>query len=609
MAGAGASPINSDPFQADANRNYPHAFFAISDKYIPTTMKEMFRWAQYIFTIHPMFSQIIRKMSGYVVTDMLYTCKSSESEKLWRELLDRTLNYKRMETVLLLDLFTYGNSFCRFIYPKQRVLECERCKNKHLIQNMDYTFEGYRFHGKCTRCGYRGPMNAYDRPIKNRAQVKLVRIDPRYIQPIYEPITDSTEYLYSVPKALASRIREGAKRQKKIRVILENVPLEVIEAVEKGHLIKFPADSIYHLKYDSISRDDNSFGEIPFMPVFKVIWLYHTLWRAQEAISLEHVLPWMLLSPSTTAGGTDPVYNVNLSKWKGFMQESVLRWRRDPNYVALSPFAVQPVNLRGDAKALDNWEGLQHLRSLITAGMGVPESFLFGGSTYSGASVELRVLENDFRGIVLQLNNMLQEFTIPKLVRYFGLPKEDIRHKDFKMADDVQQRQMLISMKQMGDVSQKTLLTEMGFDPEKEKLRLQDELEDRARQQREIQLKDAEVQAETMKIQAQAQYEAQQIAQTGRAPDDKPETDDAGFGNQNRTFTTNPEVIQMQAKNFLATRTPQQREYELGLLRQTNPEYARAIQMHIQEATSRVQGIKSLPEQRPPRRGPDKAAV
>lgn len=610
MAGTGSSPLQRDPFLADAQRNYPHAFFSISDKYIPSTMKEMFRWAQYVFTINPIFSQIIRKISGYVTTDLVYNCRNSESEKLWRTMLDRTLKYKRVEMTLLLDLFTYGNAFTRFIYPKQRILECEKCKNKHMIQDVDYTFEGYRFSGKCKKCGTKGQMNAFDRPLRNRTMIKMVRIDPRYIQPVYEPITGSVEYLYSVPKALASRIREGSKRKKKIRVILENVPLEVIKAVEKGHLIKFPQDAIYHLKFDSISRDDNSFGELPFLPAFKMIWLYHTLWRAQEAVSLEHVLPWTILSPTTTAGGNDPVYNVNLSKWKSFMNEAITRWRRDPNFVALSPFAVQPVNLRGDAKALDNWQGLDHLKTVVAAAMGVPESFLFGGMTYSGGSVELRVLENDFRNIILQLDTMMREFTIPKIARYFNFPKDDIHHEDFKMADDVQQRQMLISMHQMGSVSQKTVLDEFGYDPEKEQRRMEQELEERARLQREIQLKDAETQAETYKIQAKAEYEAQQIMQTGQDPDEVGEQQEtAPIGNQGLRFMSNPDVLKMQAKNFMATRTPRMQQYELDQIRATNPEFARAIENEIKSAKGLVDKIKPLPDQKPPRRGPGKAAI
>jgi hypothetical protein len=341
-----------------------------------------------------------------------------------------------------------------------------------------------------------------------------------------------------------------------------------------------------------------------------MIWLYHTLWRAQEAVSLEHVLPWMLLSPTTTAGGQDPVYNINLSKWKSFMNEAILRWRRDPNFVALSPFAVQPVNLRGDAKALDNWEGLDHLKTVISAAMGVPESFLYGGATYSGGSVELRVLENDFRNIILQLDNMLREFTIPKIARYFNFPKDDIHHKDFKMADDVAQRQMLISMHQMGVVSQKSVLDEFGFDPELEQRRMEKELEERSRLQREIQLKDAETQAEMLKIQAKAQYEANQITQTGKDPnEDASKEEKQPFGNQGKTFTTNPDVIRMQARNFMATRTPQQRGYELNMLRRTNPEYASAIENEMKQAQGSLDKLKPLPEQRPPRRGAEKAVI
>lgn len=596
-----------DPQLLDQSRAYPHQFFSISDKYIPNTMKELFRWAMYIYSTNGSVNQTIRKMAGYVTTDLVYNSEDEKSVDNWKSVL-RTIEYQRFEKLMLLDYFTYGNAFARFMYPKQRMLACPKCKHADPIDNHDYKFASFRFQSVCNKCGYSGPMDAYDRPTRNKAKLKLIRIDPRYIQPIHEPVSGSTEYLYSIPRALANRIREGSKNRASLRVILDNVPLEIITAVEKGHLIKFPKDTIYHFKWDSVSRDDNSLGEIPFLAIFKTVWLYNTLWRAQEAVSLEHVLPWLMVSPASTGGGVDPISNFNMESWTSFMKEAIPRWRRDPNFVGIAPFPVNAVQLRGDAKGLDNWQGLEHLRASIAGGMGIPESFLYGGSQYSAASVELRVLENEFRNIVTQLDTFLEDFTIPKLIRYFRFKRIDIHHQQFKMADDVQQRSMMLQLHQSGVASEQRVATEFGLNYAQERKLITMELEERAKLQRRVQLADAEVQAEIQVIMAKAQARAQQIMQTGGTDESDHEPEVKPFGNQGQTFTTNPEALRMQAQMFLKTRTPMMQERELQQISQTNPAYAKAIQAEVERLKAKPSAAP-LPAQLPSRAGPAKAQL
>lgn len=594
--------LGADPNQAFVTRNYPHSFFDISSKYIPTTAKEMYRWAQYVFTINPTFAQVIRKMASYVTTDLVYQCKDQAVRATWKDMLDGTLKYRRHVKRLLLDYFTYGNAFTRFIYPKMRMLECPKCSSTQQLAAMDYTFEGFRFHAKCPKCGYRGAFEVFDEPTRNRSQIKLIRIDPRFIQPIYEPVTESIEFLYAVPRQLQNRLMEGSRRKSKIQSILENVPLEVIAAVEKNQLIRFPAGSIYHFKWDSISRDDNSLGDIPFMPVFKTVWLYHTLWRAQEAVSLEHILPWTMMSPATTGGGMDPIANIRLDKWAGFMREAINRWRRDPNFIAITPFPVTAVQVRGDAKGLDNWQGLEHLSESISGGMGVPLSFMKGGSTYSGGSVELRVLENEFIGIVSQLNEFITEFVKPKLMHFYQFSAADIHHEDFKMADDIQRRQLLLALRQSGNVSERTVAAELGFDYDLEQQRIEDEMIKKARIQRTIELQNADTQAQVMLIQARAQAAAQQIMKQP-APID-PQTDDAAnnaaksepvpFGNQGTTFTTDPAVLNLQVDNMLKTLSGDQIDQKLQAVEQSNPAYARRLRTLVERAVRTIQPAAPL---------------
>jgi len=650
MAGQGGL-LTDKTTLTEPGKQYPHSFFGISDKFIPTTAKEMYRWAQYIFMINPIFAQIINKLSGYVTTDLVYDTDSGKATEKWKNMLDQQLHYKRFEKRMLLDLFTYGNAFARFIWPHEKYLTCRKCKNEQLLRNSDWKFNRFTFYGKCKRCDYNGPMDVKEKQVKNRRRIKLIRIDPRLIQPIYEPVTKTYVYTYTVPKQVAAVLRSSTARPHHIKLFVEELPLAVIDAVKNNALVKFDKDSIYHMKSDSISQDDESLGSIPFLPIFKIIWLYHTIWRAQEAVSLERIIPWTALSPRASAT-QDPIGQINLGEWRENLQEFVKRWRRDPNFVGMMPYPMDVINLRGEGKALDNWNGLTHLRDVMAGGMGVPPSFLFGGSVYSGANVELRVLENDMRNYVLMLEDMLRNFVVPKLTTFASLPKIDIRHENFKMADDIQQKSLITSLRQEGVISEETLVTELGFDYEDEQNKTREEMREKAsqqlqqlREQQELQMEflkkqndeqlrmmqvqmQMQMQAQQEQMQAQQQAQAEQMMmqqQMGMDPAMQEEPDAVPPGTmggqapmdvapvqaptpggadvmaqQAQQLSMTPELIDQQARAFLQTTTPKQRDILLSNMEKTNPEMARKIRQRMQQIKKEIESLKKPnPDQKP----------
>lgn len=642
----GTGSFLSDNRRFDPFKQYPHPFFDISLKYTPTTAKEMYRWAQFIYQTNPIFQQIVRKLAGYVTTNLLINSKNSHAIEQWDRLLNGQLQYKRFEKRMLLDRYVFGNAYAMFLWPTRKYLRCHACEHETALSSVKWKFEDFKFLGSCPKCKHYGPMKAVEKKVQNRSKIKLLRIDPRLISPIYEPVTDSYTYTYNIPKSVAAVLRSSTYRREHMNLFLENLPLAVIEAVKTNTLVKFDEGQIYHMKSDSISQDDASLGEIPFMPIFKVIWLYHTIWRAQEAVSLERILPWTALSPRATAT-TDPISSINLDEWNQRMTSFIDRWRRDPNFIGLMPYPMDVINLRGEGKAIDNWEGLTHLRDVMGAGMGVPPSFLFGGSVYSGANVELRVLENDMRNDVLMLDDMLKNFVIPKLQTYAKMPKADIRHEDFKMADDVQQKGLITSLRSEGVVSDETLLTELGLDPDEEKERIKEEQEEKRsqqlqmmREQQELALEfqqkqialqeesaarqmkmqmDIQMQAQQQQMAMQQQAEAAQMAQmqaagmdpsmmqgqAGAAPQQGGQPGQALPKTANPMATLQdirtPDIAEMQARQWLATFPPAQRTNELSQLSRTDPDLARLITNKLRRI-KKEQEVASKPmnEVRPP---------
>lgn len=643
----GSGSLLSDNRRFDPFKQYPHPFFDMSLKYTPTTVKEMYRWAQFIYSTNPIFQQIVRKLAGYVTTNLLINAKSKNAIDQWDHLLNGQLQYKRFEKRMLLDRYVFGNAYAMFLWPTRKYLKCKKCKTESALKDVKWKFEDFKFIGTCPKCKNHGPMKAIEKKVQNRKKIKLLRIDPRLISPIYEPVTDSYTYTYNIPKSVAAVLKSSTYRREHMNLFLENLPLAVIDAVKTNTLVKFDEGQIYHMKSDSISQDDASLGEIPFMPIFKVIWLYHTIWRAQEAVSLERILPWTALSPRATAT-SDPISSINLDEWNQRMTSNIDRWRRDPNYIAMMPYPMDVINLRGEGKAIDNWEGLTHLRDVMGAGMGVPPSFLFGGSVYSGANVELRVLENDMRNDVLMLNDMLTKFVVPKLQTYARMPKVDVKHEDFKMADDVQQKGLIVSLRSEGVVSDETLLSELGLNPDEEQKKIKQEQEEKRAQQIQLQREQQELALEFQKEQMALQEEAaarqmqmqmqmqSQMQQEQMAMQQQAEAEQMAMANQMGMDSAvqegqdavppggaqqqqmamgpqqlpkaaspqdirTPDIAEMQAKSWLASFPPAQRSTELAKLEKTDPDLARLIKNKMQRLKKEQQAAsKPLNEVRPP---------
>ena len=143
--------------------------------------------------------------------------------------------------------------------------------------------------------------------------------------------------------------------------------------------------------------------------------------------------------------------------------------------------------------------------------MGVPLEMSFGGMSWSGSSVSLRMLENHFliyRRLLLRFVNWLKG----KLRIYLTLPDVEIGFTEFKMADDIQRKQMVLQLNAAQKISDRTLLTESGFDMDIEKDNIKREVIERSKVTAAQMKGQAEAQGEAGVIQAKSQAQAQEAA-------------------------------------------------------------------------------------------------
>ena len=450
---------------------YPNQFFDLSQQYMPPTIKELFRWCTFYYYNSPLIGSAIKKVSRYPVTDLILEDASETVKDFWKKLLVEDLKIKDRLMEINLDAHAYGNCFVSVHFPFTRFLVCKECRYSAPISNWDWQFKGgdIGFHGNCKRCGKVGYLDAKDIPYKSHKGIKIIRWNPENINLKFNEFTGRYTYMYSVPFKIKRAIERGDKD------IIEDMPLLVIEAVRKRRLIRLNPDNIFHIKMPTLAEQDQGWGKPHIIHVLKDMFYFYTLRRAQEAIALEHIVPFDMIYPVPNAQ-QDPYVHTDLSSWRFQIESIIKKHRRDPNFKAVLPVPVGHGRLGGDGKALMLSPELNYLTQTVVGGMGLPQEFLFGGLNYTGSSISLRTLENDF----VQNRSQLLDFVIwlkDKIRIYLHRPDiKGMRFADFRMADDIQRNQQLIGLNAQGKVSNATMLTELGYNYEEETKKLIEEI-------------------------------------------------------------------------------------------------------------------------------------
>lgn len=442
---------------------YPNQFFDLSQQYMPPTIKELFRWCTFYYYNSPLIGSAIKKVSRYPITDVIFDDEYESVRDIWKKVLVDALKIKDRLMEVNLDYHVYGNAFVSIHLPFTRFLICGSCKARQPIRQWEWSFRmaTFQFQGQCTKCGVNGPVEVKDVPYKDYKAVKLIRWNPENMQIKFNEYTGRYVYMYTVPTKLKNAINRGDKD------ILEDIPLVVLEAVRKRRMIRFSEDNIKHLKSPTLAEQDQGWGKPAIIHVLKDMFYFYTLRRAQEAIALEHIVPFDIIYPLPNAQ-QDPYIHTDLASWRQQIELVIRKHRQDPNFKAVIPIPVGFGRLGGDGKTLLLSPELNYITQTVVGGMGIPQEFLFGGLNFTGSSVSLRTLENDF----IQNRSQLLDLVIwikDKLRIWLGLPDCDsMRFSDFRMADDIQKNQQLIGMNAQGKVSDQTLLTELGYDYDQE---------------------------------------------------------------------------------------------------------------------------------------------
>lgn len=449
------------------SQKYPLPFFDLSQARMPKTITDIYKWCLYYYVSTPLIPAVVNKLSSYPVTKPLITHNDPDVKDKWEKLLIVDLNLQFFLSQLNLDWCLYGNSFAAVYMPFKRFVSCKECKLKLPMNGADWRIKfgnkGVTFKHKCLACDKIVDSDVYDQTSKRTKDINLIRYEPQHIKTIADVATGKTKYLWEIPKDYKAIIKSGDYPD-----MIENAPFEVLMAISQNKPMMLDSNNIFHMKRPNPSGAYNGLGLPLVTHALKWTYYLHVLQSAQEAIAEDKLVPTDFLFPDASRGtASSPSMTMNFATFQQKVKEGLAQKAKDPNHKILTPGPVGMARVGGDGRAMLLSQEIEWVSKQIIASMGVPVEFVYGGLTWTGSSITLRMLENSLTGMRDQGDRFL-EFIVNHVHSSMGMPRVEAKLSELKMADDIQRQQMAINLAASRDISKTTLLNEMGYDIEAE---------------------------------------------------------------------------------------------------------------------------------------------
>ncbi|MDY6957893.1 MAG: hypothetical protein SVK08_01915 [Halobacteriota archaeon] len=582
--------VDSKNVVAEKFRDFAHpaSFFNVIKFDEPKSHREEFRWARKLYETVGIIQQSIRKLATYPITEVVI--EDDTRDGFYGDTLIKKMKIKSESQRIGMDYYTYGNAYITPIFPFIRMMKCKSCGK---INNYDeikaLRYSSLKFTGKCSKCGKISEFTPKDIPLRNNSKVKIKLWYPGDIEIAYNEISGDKRYIYTIPPGVRRRIQNGDIW------FIKTTPLEFLQAVnQRKNRVELNSSSVYHMKMPGPTMENNTPIGRPFVSgSWRDAFILLVLKKAQETMASDRFVSYRILYPGNRT--QDPIATMNLGNFKSNIQNMVKRFYSDPNEIGISPFPVEQTHIGGDGKPYNPAPEIEAHKKDLLADLGVPYEFIYGGLTYSGSSVSIRMLENLMLNYRQSLEEAL-EFIANAIGKFFRKePVGSIRFTSFKMADDIQQKQYIGNLNAQRKVSDQTVLEDLGLDFDVETARIKEESD----KKRDIMISDARVSAEAngearvidAKYQAKAAMTNQEVSSS--IGSSRP----SGY-----TYQTPSGMAKSIMKLNDIERADRLREMQAS-----DPDMYAEVIKKINPYNS--VDMTPLPEQKPPTRAPDKGVM
>lgn len=466
-----------------ADERFPDPFCDVASLSMPESIQTALRWCEYIANANGPYRQAIDRVVSYFITDVEINDIGDknvgrEEKEKFRVFLEDTLGIKNVLHTVALDYLIYGNSFTSLLIPFRRYLSCKSCGLEMPLAKVfnsaqcAFKWEDFNFHATCPNCKKTGSWRHIDRRSGNDEEICVKRWSPHEIDILWDPYSTESQYIWKIPEDYRNLIKQGHLHY------LEHASWEVIQAIKDGKDLMFDKGVIYHLKEDSLAGMRNrGWGVSRILTNFRQAWYYQILQRYNEAIALDYVVPFRVITPAPKGGDPssgDPVHTINLSSFSARVTAMIRARRSDPARWNVLPFPVNYQALGGDASQLAPKELLDQGLDTLLKCIGMPVELFNGTLTLQAAPPALRLFEANWAHLPHNLNRFLSGLC-ENISRTMSWDQVNAKLARVTHADDLNRQMAKLQLMQGAQISKTTGLASVGLDYEEETKRMLDE--------------------------------------------------------------------------------------------------------------------------------------
>lgn len=426
----------------------------------------------------------------------------------------------------------FGNAFYRIHFPFDRFLIDRRNGEYARYKLSDFPEKDIHYNYKELKYEIPDPKNYkrrknsdkndlvkldfIDIPSKDKSSIKLRKLDPRNVAIKYSTISGKSQIIYRFEDFLVKDIQADNLLQ------INNMPKDMLSAIAEDKDFLFNHDEVFHLKAPMISGISYYGWALP-EPIanFRSIHQFQVYRKADEAVGMDYVLPFRVISPEASGNVSDVMNNVVMSKWTSNVESMIKRRRQDKTSIHALPFPVAYQEFSGGTKQYTQKEMMEYHSDELLDAAGYPVELFKGSLQIQQVPTAIRLFENQFWHIYDGYNAFVQ-WVADKVSAYLETEKMTLKLQKPSIADNIDKQNVLLQLGSQGEIPRKSYMNYFGIsNPEDAAVeRMEEDLRiEKAKQKKQVEFE------KTMQnsINAQAAgggQEAAQSEQGGTTPQD-----------------------------------------------------------------------------------------
>jgi len=415
---------------------------------------------EFVWITYGTYRMASQRVVRYFLTKIELTDASDDEKEKYEKFIDSQLHMMNSLAYAGDNVMAYGNCFVSLYIPFRRYLRCPKCHIEQPIGKIDWHFDNWEFRARCRseKCKYEGAFTRVDRRALEQDKIKYVFWPPHEIRLIYHPVSQEIQYLWQIPEYFKASIRDGNP------FYLEKTPWEIVEAVKNDQIFRFGDDIIFHMR-DTVISGVRTFGwGVPLiMSNFKQAWYIQVLKRYNEAIALDYIIPFRVLTPKPgSSREADPLLNMNLGHFQQRTLAMFKQHRRDPTTIHALPFPVELQLLGAEGKNLAPTELLESGVDEFLNAQGIPAEMYKGTLQWQAMPTALRLFERTWVSLVSNMNDLIN-WTFKRVSSIKNWEDLKGRLQPVTMADDIEKKQIQLQLAAGQQISKQTALAPFGI--------------------------------------------------------------------------------------------------------------------------------------------------